>query len=153
MGSISQASRKAFKEDIERLDDKVLTSCLMERNIKSWSNARSWLEFHMPFLLEKSLEAKWFYKRLLAVAVAHGLSPMKPHDFVHSGIPVASQVKLVLIYRTRERLRDAVADEHTPRGDVYAAYLLGLITKENLDRAPVKLSTEARYNVRRKRRR
>ncbi len=138
MAKPTKASREAFSSDIAALKNEDISELVLELGISAWDEVRLWLEFHVEHFLARQLTHHWFYRKMLRIAPKHGVPDFQPTGFVHPRIPVESQARLARTYRTSETLREATWNPVTPRGDVLAARILGLLSDEECERVPVK---------------
>src|SRR5690349_14739319 len=132
------SKKEVFQYALEQMGDSNLIDAVGRVGLKTWQDVQQWLDGRTEAFLANRLgdEGRRLYEIFLRVGSDHGLKEYDPLAFVHRLIPLEGQVELARRYNTPRTLRKAAFNRHMPRGHLYAAWLLGLISDAEFAAAP-----------------
>jgi hypothetical protein len=124
---------KVVRQECDNIVRKVLESM----KIDTWGKTFEFLCRYSVPMFNGNLppEERKTFGTLIELRRRHKQPEFDPSEFLDSSgrIPLRVLMDCAIKCRTREKLKESVFNPSTPRGDMYIAYILGLITKEEFE--------------------
>lgn len=134
-----------FHDELTRLSNGHAAKLMLRKRVRSFADLRSWLVKSAPAFFENRLTGDEgdSYPFLLAAYQRHHRNDYEPETFVAESVPVVALIGCANAYGTVGRLSLAIRDrsERVDRSHLYLAFLMGVIDREELMSARVRIDT------------
>jgi hypothetical protein len=141
---ITIAAKKVKFELVQRQLPEDVMAVLTANKVFSWEDTLRFLETHSYAMYSNKLNAaeRKTFGILIELRRKHDQRVYDPSQFLNSSnqVPLDRLMECAQTYGSTKNLAEAVWNRHTPRADIYIAYVLGVISKEDLEKIPPKFN-------------